>query len=474
MKIALVNPPEDNRIYSEVPRQVNAEAGVLPPMGLLYLQSSLFISGFEDVDIIDCPALKIKGKGLQNRLKKHGCDVMGVTGHTHNLVDMLAVSKAFKEEHSDATVIWGGPHVSAFPAQSLSFECVDYGFTGEAEHSLTALLKMINRDRNVNPGDLEKIPGLIWRNEKKVFVNSPPPFIKDLDALPHPNRGTLDVKNYFYTMGQGRTASGFISSRGCPYHCTFCSTPGTAFRERSYKDVVDEMEECLELGIGELYFVDDTFNVDKGRVQDICLEIINRGVDIKWNYRGRVDLVDAPQLELAKRAGCTRIQLGVETGCDEGLEVLKKGVTTRQVKDAFRYAKSAGMTSVAYFMIGCPHEKSVDAVLRTVDFAAEIDPDYALFGILTPYPGTEIYRDAVERKIINPGQWEEFVTCPDSDFRPPVWTEYFTYDELCRMLDQAYRSFYQRPGYILKRLTEIRSPEELWRKIKAGVRMLGI
>lgn len=471
MKIALINPPDENRIFSEVPRKVNVEAGLLPPMGLLYLEAALSSSGWQQVEIIDCSAVRMSYPALKTRLQALAPDLLGVTGHTHNLIDMVKVSRLYKSICPKGTVVWGGAHATAFPLKCLGFEDVDFAISGEGEQSLPALLKAIQGGGGQK---LENIGGLAHRNPDGAAVLNPPPgSLPGLDSLPHPRRERLDPGRYSYTLGGGGISSGFVSSRGCPYHCKFCSTPGSLFRWRSARDVVDEMEECRAKNIDDLYFVDDTFNVQPDRVEAISREIEKRGLEISWNYRGRVDLITPGQLKAARRAGCNRIQLGVETATDEGMMRLGKDLTVEGVRQAFSWVKKSGITSVAYFMIGCPHETTREEVLRTVDFAVRLAADYALFGILTPYPGTRIFDEAVEKKLIDPADWQGFVENPSPGFVPPPWTEFFTPGELQELLDVSYRRFYGRPGYLLKRLLEVRSPGELWRKLRAGLSLLG-
>ncbi|MCE1247116.1 MAG: B12-binding domain-containing radical SAM protein [Firmicutes bacterium] len=467
IKAALINPPDENRIYTEVPSKVNIKSGILPPMGLLYVESYLNRHSNHEVILLDCPADEIDYPALRQRLAGFSPDVIGITGHTHNIADMLKTSELFKSINPEGKVVWGGAHASAFSEKSADFNTVDYVVYGEGEVTFKLLL-----DRIADSADPSDIKGLIYKQNGKPVKNPPADYIMNLDELPHPRREILDIKKYFYTVGSGQTASSFVSSRGCPYHCTFCSTPGKTFRCRSAKDVADEMEACKNQGIKELYFVDDTFNVDQKRVIEICREIINRKIDIQWNYRGRINLITQEQLELVEKAGCTRIQLGVETGTDEGMKILKKGIKTDQVRQVFKWLKKTKISSAAYFMIGCPHEKTKEDILKTIEFATEIDPDYVLFGILTPYPDTEIYEDGVKKGIVDPKIWDDFVTNPSKKFKPQVWTEFLTQEELEEMLDVAYKKFYGRPGYMFKRLLEIRSPGELWNKVKAGLNIL--
>ena len=468
MKIALINPPDENRVFTEVPSKVNIKSGILPPMGLLYLESYLDKNSDYKTKVLDCPAEEYDYKKLEEILNDFAPEVIGITGHTHNIIDMLKTSKLYKKLNPRGTVIWGGAHVSAFPEESLSFPEVDYAVYGEGEVTLKKLLDHINNSQDTP----KNIKGIVFREKGTILKGEPADYIMDLDELPHPRRSVLDVKKYYYTIGTESVASSFVSSRGCPYQCTFCSTPGKTFRYRSAEDVADEMEDCQKLGIEELYFVDDTFNVNKQRVIDICNEILKRKIDITWNFRGRINLITEKQLELAEKAGCTRIQLGVETGTDEGMKRLKKGITTDDVRRVFKWLKKSKMISAAYFMIGCPHEKTRDDVLKTIEFAKEIDPDYVLFGILTPYPDTEVYEEGVKKGIIDPSVWDNFVKNPTQNFHPQAWTQFLSLKELEDLLDTAYKKFYRRPGYIFKRLMEIKSGKELWRKIKAGLNVI--
>lgn len=467
MKIALVNPPDENRIYSEVPSGVSRETGILPPMGLLYLESSLANRTDHQVKIFDFPATGTGHKLAAEELKKFAPDVLGVTGHTHNLIDMLEISKTFKKMNPDGLVVWGGAHASAFPQQSKTFSAVDFVISGEGEIAFIELLDAAEKGTGLKTRTTTSGGETGLKTRTMISGGE-----MDLSQLTHPRREVLDVRNYSYGVGEGKMASGFVSSRGCPFYCTFCSTPGRKFRSRSPLDVLNEMEECKELGIQELYFVDDTFNLDEERVKEICRKIIERNIKISWAYRGRVSNIDGEQLELSRKAGCTRIQLGIETSSDEGLAMLKKGITTDEIRRVFKLVKESGITSMAYFMIGCPHEKTKDDVLRTIDFAIELEPDYALFGILIPYPGTEIYNTAVERGLIEPQAWEDFVTNPKLEFTPSPWPEFFTSGELEEFIDLAYQRFYGRPGYALKQLMQVKSISELVRKVRIGSQIL--
>jgi len=469
MKIVLLNPPNENRIYSEVPAHVGEEVCSLPPLGLMYLEAYLHGHSDHTVKIIDSLSDKLGYDGLRSAITAEKPDLVGITGHSHNLVDMKLSSEMIKKIDEKIMIWWGGPHASAFPEESMTFGEVDGVVAGEGE---TAFCRAVEALEKGQPP--EGIPGVLFRKNGDVINNGPPCAIEDLDSLPMPRREVLDYKKYYYVIGREVTATSFVSSRGCPYQCTFCSTPGKAtFRARSPKNVVDEVEALAALGIREIYFVDDTFNIQKDRALQICQEIVRRKIDISWNVRARINLITEELINNLIEAGCTRIQLGVETGSDEGLKVLGKGITIEDIRRVFAMLKKKKITSVAYFMIGCPHEKNEKDTMKTIDFACELDPDYCLFGVFTPYPRTALYEEGVKRGIVDEKAWKSFVRSPSRDFKPQAWSEFMSYEELYRLVDVAYKKFYFRPSQMMKKLREVKSVPDLMRKIKAGLGILG-
>jgi len=468
MKIVLLNPPNDNRIYSEVPAHVGEEVCSLPPLGLMYLEAYIHAKSEHKVKIIDTLSEKIGYDRLISVIAAEKPDLIGITGHSHNLVDMKRVSELIKKEDERIQVWWGGPHASAFPEESMTFREVDGVVAGEGEIAFCRVLDALEK-RQPPLG----IPGVIYRENGTVINNGPPCAIEELDSLPMPRREVLDYKKYYYVIGKEVTATSMVSSRGCPYQCTFCSTPGKTFRARSPMNVVDEIEALARLGIREIYFVDDTFNVQRERALEICREIVGRKIDISWNIRARINLISEELIDSLIAAGCTRIQLGVETGSDEGLKVLKKGITIEDIRQVFAMLKKKKITSVAYFMIGCPHEKSEKDVLKTIDFACRLNPDYCLFGVFTPYPRTALYDEGVKRGIIDENAWKNFVLSPAREFKPQAWSEFMSYEDLYRLVDVAYKKFYFRPSQMMKKLGEVKSLPDLMRKLKAGLGILG-
>ncbi|MBI4520065.1 MAG: radical SAM protein, partial [Gemmatimonadetes bacterium] len=260
-----------------------------------------------------------------------------------------------------------------------------------------------------------------------------------------------------------------ITSRGCPYRCTFCKLNFQKTLQRSADDVVEEFREIERLGITEVEVYDDTFTWSAQRVSAICHSLIAHGTPISWAIRDRVTGVRAENLELLRRAGCARIHLGVESGLDKTLKTIKKRITTEQVREAVRLVKAAGFTTLTYFMIGLPGETR-DDVLRTIDFALELDTDYAEFNICVPYAGTEMYETALRESVITTDYWRAFAMHPVPDFSVPQLIEdHLSKAELFELRDLAIRRFYFRPRFIGRELLRLGSLGELRRKTRMGV-----
>jgi radical SAM superfamily enzyme YgiQ (UPF0313 family) len=467
MKVLLINPPVSNIIQTELPFWVKQNEGIFPPLGLLYIASYLNKNVNCKTRILDSLAKKMSYKEIEQFIRDYRPDIVGITAHTHNLIDVILVADTVKRIDKNIYVCLGGPHIDAFPQEAIIINSVDFVIPGEAELTFAELVKTIEEKK-----DLRKVRGTLFKDDGKILQTETREEIGELDGLPFPDRSLLDYKKYYSILGSGSVMTTMISSRGCPYECTFCSTPKGFYRKRSPENVTDEMQECFNLGIKEVHFIDDTFNVEPDRVIKICEEIKKRKLKIKWSFRGRIDKITKPLLASLKESGCYRIHLGVETSSDEGLKKLKKGVTIGQIKQAFKLIRDAGINTVAYFLIGCPHEKNRQDIIRTIDFSKEIDPDFALFNILMPYPETELYKEGLSRGVLKRDCWKEFVSDPQRYFHPPFWEEWLSQKELVSLLNLAYHRFYLRTKFILRAIYAPQDLKILARRLKTGLEIL--
>ena len=463
MKVLLVQPRTDRVIATELPGMVSKEVGTFPPLGILYLAGWLRADTRHDVFVLDLAARDISLADFAAHLEQAQPDVVGITAITHNLVGAKDVAETVKSTLPGCVVVMGGPHVNAFGREALALDSIDYAIEGDGERSLGLLLAAIEAD-----GPLEEVPGLHFRRDGEVAAGAPPYYEENLDLLPFPARDLVDVHDYFYVLGKRATFATVLSSRGCPFKCTFCSTPHGGYRHRSADNVVDEIVGCLAAGAEEIHFVDDTFNLGKGRLSAVSQAILDRGVRVRWSFRGRADGINDEGMALAARAGCVRVHLGVETGTDEGLLRLKKGMSLADIERGVKLARKHGIVSAAYFILGCPHEPTAKTVWETVRFAIRLDPDFAMFNLLAIYPDTALFDEAVEKQLLAPDFWLEFVRDPRPDFVIPLWEEHLPRAQLQSLLVRAYRRFYLRPRPIVRNLLELRSFAELRRKFEAG------
>lgn len=470
MKILLINPPSENELIGNNPSIIEEERGYNPPLGILYIAGYLEKYTSFNVDVLDTQAEEIGYDRLKDIICAKLPDVVGITAMTFTLIDVIKVVNIVKSIRSNIKVVLGGPHVHIYPEETINLPGVDFLVLGEGEVTFKELVENIH-----DATRLKNIPGLVFKEEGKIINTGVRPLREDLDNLPFPARHMTPVHKYSSLMARRSPITTMFTSRGCPYRCTFCDRPhlGKNFRARSALNVVDEMEECVKLGIHEFLIYDDTFTIDRQRVIEVCDEIIRRKLNIGWDIRARVNNIDKDLLKKLKEANCERIHYGVESGNPEILKILNKGITVDRVRTTFRQTKEAGISVLAYFMIGCPKETR-EEIMETISFAKELKPDFVHITIFTPFPATEIYRIGLRDGIIKNDFWREFARNPTKDFQPRCWEENFTREELQELIVYAYKSFYTRPGYILKRLTCVRSIGEFTRMARAGLKVFGM
>ena len=322
MKILLINPPSENTIEAEVPSVVSEERGHNPFLGLMYIASVLLKEADCKVEILDCQVEELNYENVRKEIVRRKPDLVGMTAMSFTLVDNLKVAQIAKETDNNIKVILGGPHPHIFPEETINLPNIDFLVLGEGEETVVELMKHIG-----NIKKLKETKGIVFKDHGRVINTGLRPLIMDLDKVPFPARALTHYKKYSSLLAKRTPITTMETSRGCPYKCIFCDRPhlGKVFRARSPKNVVDEIEECVNMGIKEILIYDDTFTINRQRVIDICKMIIEQKLDIGWDIRARVNTVDRELLHLMRKAGCQRIHYGVEAGNSSILEVLKKG-----------------------------------------------------------------------------------------------------------------------------------------------------
>ncbi|GAB1402344.1 hypothetical protein MASR1M68_12550 [Elusimicrobiota bacterium] len=248
--------------------------------------------------------------------------------------------------------------------------------------------------------------------------------------------------------------------------------PHKKYRARSIKNIVDEIEDCIKQGYEEFHFYDDMFNITADRIIEFANEVLARKLKFTWDFRGRVNTITKESLAIAKKSGLSMVSFGVETGTDEGLKYIKKETTVALIKNAFKICNDLNIKTVADYMLGFQFEKTKEDIRKSIDFCISLKPTYAVFGVLTLYPKTPVYNEAVEKKLIDPKRWADFCKNPTKDFYLDYWEEFFTRKELLDMQQEAFERFFLRPGYILKSIFALRTLDELKIKIRGFIRLV--
>lgn len=458
-------------IRADNPEFMDEERGANPPLGILYLAAVARRQDGWKVEVIDCVGEGLTYEMLRMRIRAADADIIGITVLTFTVFDVIETLRIAREESPHAQIILGGPHAHIYPEETLGWKGVDIVAMGEGETVLPGIMAVFP-DREA----MKFIKGLVFRDIKGNVVNTgKPEFIANMDELPFPARDLTDVSLYSSVISRNNPISTMITSRGCPFGCRYCDRPhlGKRFRSHSADYVIQEMQECAALGIGEVFIYDDTFTINRKRVLEICKGKIAKGLDLTFDIRARVDSVDLEMLEALKAAGCERIHYGVEAGTEKIQKVLGKGITLSQAKRAIKMTKKVGIKTLAYFMIGSPTETRED-ILESMRFAAELDPDFLSITILTPFPETDIYFQALKEGVISRDYFKEFARKPTREFRVKYWEDNLTREDLFEEMEKAYRNFYGRPGYILREVFQVRSANEFLKKARMGLKVLGI
>lgn len=489
MRILLLNPPADHAVSEYADQSLPntkgtveiEDFGLFPPLGLLYILSSLRHKlPQHELYFIDCIAEHIGQDGLKSKVAEICPDVVGITSFTMTLYDVCLAARGVRQVCAQSHICLGGHHPIAFPFEAAQLPEFDSIIVGEGENAFPALIQALQSESAIT-----EISGVYTRESIQKHNGSeasdprflttvmvPPAYIENIDQLPYPDRSLISHLKYKSIVGVSDHLATMISSRGCPCACTYCDVPFKRYRQRSINPVVDEVLGCLEMGYTEIHFYDDLFNITPERVIAFCDEIERRGYKFHWDFRGRVNSVTRESLVRAKHAGCRMISFGVETGSDQGLDLLKKNTNTEQVRKVFRWCRELGIMTIADFMIGLPFEKTTDDVRRNVDFLLEIDPDYAQFSILSLFPNTEIFAEAVHKGLIEPDRWKAFARNPLPHFFVDHWEEHLTMRELLRLQQEAYRRFYMRPRYVWRSLIATASIHEFTSKLQGALKLI--
>lgn len=416
--------------------------GIYPPLGLAYIASVLRREGHK-VSFLDNRISRLNNNSLKNEIKKTEAEMVLLSSMTPLWPSSIALSRLIKDISPDILVGVGGPHLSVYPEESLSIRTFDFGVYGEGENTILAVIKRIQENKT-----LDNVKGCIFRKDGHVTVNAPEETINELDSIPFPAIDLFPYKEYF-ALSVKKPFFTMITSRSCPYTCNFCYQGYLGrYRSRSPENVVEEMEILInKYQIKELILFDETFAIEKERALEICGLIRNKNMKFKWDIRTRVDLLDEEVLKSLKAAGCSMIHLGIESGDNETLRRMRKGIDIEGVAKKVYLAKKFGFALRGYFMLAYPGE-TYDSIRRTIGFAKALPLDWASFTITIGLPETKIYNEGFEKGYFHIDYWKEYTKGNILSSRPYFIPDGLEEEDLYSLKRRAYLEFYLRPRII--------------------------
>jgi radical SAM superfamily enzyme YgiQ (UPF0313 family) len=435
--VTLVNPPYPSGSHQHPP---------FTPLGLGYLAAVLEKNKYE-VDVIDCQALKLTYEEFKNEISKRQPSIVGITSTTLTYKSALRIAEIAKEVCPDCLTLLGGPHATFWNDKALQ-ECasLDVVVRKEGENTLLELVKTVEAGRSFHD-----VVGITCRKDGKILKNLDRAYIENLDDLPFPAHHLWPIKSL---RKYGTVIFPIMTSRGCVYWCDFCTAVrmfGRRYRMRSPKNVVDEIEFLRNTyGAEQFTFYDDAFTVDQRRAAEICEEIQNRKLKIKWDCETRVDMVTKELLLKMRNAGCIAVWFGVESGSQQIINAMKKGFALSQTMRAFRWAKEAGLMTVAGVILGFPGETK-ETAWETIKFVEKINPNDVGYYIATPYPGTPMYDFVKEKGWLKVTDFDRYDTATPTFEIPTLGMQ-----ELREIRERAFQRFYLRPAYFLNVLSMFR------------------
>lgn len=427
MKILLINPPAASYYH---------RLGLkYPPLGLGYIGAVLKNNGY-DVKVIDLNVENIKIEAIPYQ----EYNIVGISTDTTRYLEAIKIARNAKSRN--CTVVIGGPHTSFLDKETLETGVIDYVVRGEGEYIMLSLVRAINGEIPIS-----QVKGISYMENKKFIRNPDAPFIEDLDNLPFPARNLLPMDKYTAKL-EGTYTTSLITSRGCPFNCSFCSSSifsGIKWRTRSPENILEEIEILhKKYGFKAITFFDDNFTLDPNRVIEICEGILKRDWRFKWWAFSRTEsIIKYPKMvEIMSKAGNYMLFIGFESANQDVLNNYGKKLIVDKAKEVISILRKYNIKIMGSFIIGAIGETK-EMIQNTINYAKRLNPDIAQFSILTPYPGTALFKE-VETEIIN-RDWRAY-----SGGHNVFKLKSLSPIQLRWLAAKAYISFYGRPSRLFK------------------------
>ena len=445
MKILLINPSQKN-VYGM--KMMPAYA----PLGLLYIGTVLKNEG-HSVRLLDMDTEKISNEKFSAIFNEFHPDAVGISSVTPTLNDALKWAKLSKGMDKDIPVVFGGIHATIAPDELIKKDVVDVVVVGEGELTVKHLFDKFSKDGM----DLSGIEGIYFKRQGRIIRNQRRALINDLDLLPFPDRKLLKNPDAFMPPDATNwPVATIMTTRGCPGDCTFCCTKqifSNKLRPRSVKNIMEEIEYLKnDHGIKEIHIADDTFTSIKNRVMEFCREVKRKDLNMGFQFMNglRADSVDREILGALKGIGIKTVGYGVETGNDMILNKAKKGIPLAKTREAFKISKELGFETWAFLVLGLPGETE-GTIKETIGFTKELDPDFAKFFILKPYPGSEVRAYLDDSGLLLEHTYDDYGLYSKPIHRLPGLEP----EKMLYWQKRAFREFYIRPRKMMEHLTRI-------------------
>ncbi len=453
-KIMLIYPSGDIYQRGEDRCQVNVKASTSNAMracnDLGYISAILKKKGY-DIFLKDYQGENLPYEQLELDIKKEQPDVIFISVTNGSIFNDIEIVNKIKGKFSRPAIILKGalffnPERDLF--EELDLTNVDYLIGGEVEFLIDNLMEAHFNDKS----KLSKIEGISYI-ENGIWKSNPVENLcDDLDSLPFPDREEMNNNLYINPQTNKKMAT-INTSRGCPSSCIYCLSPkisGKKVRYRSAKNIFDEIVDCVEkYDIKDFFFKADTFTINRNLVVDLCTFIINSKININWVANSRANTLDDEMLKLMKRAGCSMIAVGFESGSDESLKKMKKGTSVEQNLKCAKLIKDNDLLLYGFYLVGFPWE-SKKHLNETKKLIFKIDADYIELSIVTPFKGTEIYEYVTTKE----GLKKDAMLGKDSFKISTTGTEFLSIKQLRNFRKNVILKYHLRPSYIFKKLTD--------------------
>jgi len=467
MRVALINPPIDSVLEHGHVSPVTAYLFYnSAPLGILYIAAVLEQAGHK-VMVVDAAAELLDVARTVRRVEDFQPEIIGIGSFTVTFETTKVLGEALKQAMPAIPLVLGSYHVTLVPEQAMAGTAFDIGVLGEGEHTMLELVDWVAGRRG-----LDQVAGIVYRGGPSglIYTEHRKKY-RDLDELPFPARHLLPPNIYKPVPVDDHDFPKFamVTSRGCPHACAFCQKSRSGYRSHSATYVVDEIEHLVrDFGVRDIAFVDSLFCANKRRVHAICDEIIRRGLHeaVSWTCSSRVEVVDKPLLQKMKDAGCWRTRFGIESGNDEVLDFISKGITKEKIRNAITWADEVGLRPKAFLMVGHMPDTR-ETILETIAFAKSLplhDVTVQINTLLPETPQMEVWEKEGARwgRLVN-------TSTDEKSFWEPTFVPWgLEPEEVVDLHRRFYREFYLRPVTLARHAEAVQSWRDVAKYLQAS------